>query len=71
MSLDMAIRLLKAALPCQEMTLERALELVEYHQRRNEAAQRSHAKRWQREHPSLKIDPLLCFTPTSDHWKDG
>jgi len=66
----MAIRLLKAALPCPVMTLEWALELVEYHQRRNEVAKRCHIERWRGEHPGLELNPLLRMTPASEYWQD-
>ena len=59
MSLDMAFGLLKAALPQATLTLERALELVEYHQRRNETAKRSHAKRWKERHQGVETGPPL------------
>jgi hypothetical protein len=54
----MAIRLLKAALPRPELTLEAALTIVEYHQRRNEIARRSHAKSWKRRYKGIKVKPL-------------
>jgi SRSO17 transposase len=59
LSLDMAVRLLKAALPRPVLTLEEALALVEYHTRRNEAAKRSHAKRWKQTHQGVHAEPLL------------
>ena len=54
----MAVRLLKAALPRPELTVEKALEIVEYHLRRNEVARRSHAKTWRRRHRGIKVKPL-------------
>ena len=54
----MAIRLLKAALPRPELTVEAALAIVEYHLRRNEIARRSHAKTWKRRHKGVKVNPL-------------
>lgn len=59
LTLDMAVRLLKAALPQPELTLEAALTLVEYHMRRNEIAKKSHRKMWQEKHPGIKVKPLL------------
>jgi hypothetical protein len=43
----LAVRLLKAALPRPELTVEAALAIVGYHLRRKEVAHRSHAKTWQ------------------------
>jgi hypothetical protein len=54
----MAVRLLKAALPRPELTVEAAVAIVEYHRRRNEIARRSHAKRWKRRHKGVKVEPL-------------
>jgi hypothetical protein len=54
----MAVRLLKAALPRPELTVETALAIVEYHLRRNEIARRCHAKIWKRRHRGVKVKPL-------------
>jgi hypothetical protein len=54
----MAVRLLKAALPRPELTVEAALAIVEYHLRRNEIARRSHVKTWKRKHKGVKVKPL-------------
>lgn len=54
----MAVRLLKAALPRPELTVEAALVIVEYHRWRNEIARRSHAKTWKRRHKGVKVKPL-------------
>jgi hypothetical protein len=63
LSLDMAVYLLKAALPRPTLTVEMALEIVEYHQRRNETAKRSHRKRWQERNPGVErgapLDTLI------------
>ena len=58
MTLDMAVLLLKAALPRPALTLEAALAIVKYHLRRNEIARRSHAKAWKRRHKGVKVKPL-------------
>ena len=59
----MAVCLLKAALPRPTLTVEMALMLVEYHQRRNETAKRSHAKRWRERHQGVEIGlPLDTLT---------
>ena len=50
-----AVRLLEAALGEPELKLERALALVEYHVRRNEAARKSHAKTWRAKHRDVKF----------------
>jgi hypothetical protein len=56
--LDMAVRLLKSALPRPELTVEAALAIVEYHLRRNEIARRSHTKTWKQRHKGVDIEPL-------------
>jgi SRSO17 transposase len=59
LTLDMAVRLLKAVLPRPGLTLEDALRVVAYHLRRNEVAKRSHAKRWKERHKGVKAEPLF------------
>jgi hypothetical protein len=59
LSLDLAVCLLKAALPRPTLTVEVALALVGYHQRRNETAKQSHAKRWQERNPGIESGPPL------------
>ena len=59
LTLDLAVRLLKAALPKRQLTTEAALEIVEYHLHRNETAKRSHTKTWQLKHKGVKLKPLL------------
>ena len=46
LTLDMAMRLLRAALPRPHLSLEDAEELVTYHLERNRQATASHRKRW-------------------------
>jgi len=60
----MAVRLLKAALPRPELTVEAALAIVEYHLRRNEIAKRSHTKRWKRRHEGVDVKPLWMINAT-------
>jgi hypothetical protein len=55
----MAVRLLKAALPRAELTVEGALAIVAYYLRRNEVARRSHVKAWKKRHKGVKVKPLL------------
>jgi SRSO17 transposase len=50
LTLDMAMRLLRAALPRPTLTLEDAEELVEYHLAHNRQAKKSHRKRWLAKH---------------------
>jgi hypothetical protein len=49
------VRLLEAALEEPELRLARATALVDYHVRRNEVAQKSHAKTWRARHPGVKF----------------
>jgi hypothetical protein len=60
----MAVRLLKAALPRPELTVEAALAIVEYHLRRNEIAKRSHTKTWKRRHKGVAVKPLWKINAT-------
>jgi SRSO17 transposase len=64
LSVDMALRLLKAALPKPDLSLEATICLVEYYQNRNEVAKRSHRKMWEKRHLGVKIKPLIqAFDP--------
>jgi SRSO17 transposase len=51
LTLHMAMRLLRAALPRPHLTLEQAGELVDYYRDRNEQATKSHRKTWLARHP--------------------
>lgn len=65
LTLDLAVRLLQAALPLPVLTLERAMELMDYYLERTEAARRAHAKRWRKLHKGVKLRPLIkssCVT---------
>ena len=55
LTLDRTVRLLEAALEQPGLKLARAIALVEYHVRRNEAARRSHAKTWRAKHRGVKF----------------
>jgi SRSO17 transposase len=55
LTLDMALLLLRAALPRPQLSLEDAEELVEYYQERNRQAKESHRKKWLAKH--LKTVP--------------
>ena len=53
LTLDMALRLLRAALPRPRLTLEEAGELVDYYLDRNQQATASHRKAWFAKHPNV------------------
>jgi SRSO17 transposase len=55
LTLDMAMRLLRSALPRPQLSLKDAEELVEYHLARNRQATKSHRKTWLAKH--LKLVP--------------
>jgi SRSO17 transposase len=55
LTLDMAMLLLRSALPRPQLSLKDAQDLVEYHQERNRQATESHRKRWLAKH--LKLVP--------------
>ena len=50
LTLDMAMLLLRSALPRPQLSLEDAEALVEYHQSRNRQATKSHRKKWLAKH---------------------
>jgi SRSO17 transposase len=52
LTLDMALRLLRAALPRPRLSLEDAEALVEYHLERNRQATKSHRQTWLAKHPN-------------------
>jgi SRSO17 transposase len=55
LTLDMALRLLRAALPRPQLSLEDTDALVKYYQARNDQAKQSHRKKWLAKH--LKLVP--------------
>ncbi len=55
LTLDRTVRLLEAALDEPYLRLARAIELVEYHIRRNKIAKASHDKTWRRKHEKVKF----------------
>jgi SRSO17 transposase len=52
LTLDMALRLLRASLPRPHLTLEEAGELIDYYRDRNQQATASHRKTWRAKHPT-------------------
>jgi len=53
LTLDMAMRLLRAALPRRRLSLQEAGDLVDYYRARNEQATASHRKTWLARHPNV------------------
>jgi hypothetical protein len=52
--LDRAVWLLRSALAEPELTVERAIALMDYHEERNRIAKISHDKAWHARHEGLK-----------------
>lgn len=59
LTLDMAMRLLRAALPHHQLTLEEAGELIDYYRDRNKQATQSHRKTWLAKHPRSSNEVML------------
>ena len=59
LTLDMALRLLKSALSRPKLTLEDAMDIVDYHLQRNKVACESHRKSWKKRHKKVKYKVLL------------
>src|SRR3974390_2800872 len=59
LTLDMALRILIAALPRPVLTPADAIAIVNYHLRRNRIAQRSHTKTWHHRHRNIEYKVLL------------
>ena len=53
LTLDMALRLIRAALPRPHLSLKDAEDLVEYHLDRNDQAAKSHRKTWLAKHRNV------------------
>jgi SRSO17 transposase len=53
LTIDMAMQLLRAALPRPQLTLEEAGELIDYYRDRNKQATKSHRKTWLTRHPNV------------------
>ena len=59
LTLDMAIRLLRASLPQPKLSMEAAIAIVKYHITRNGTAKKSHRKIWEKNHKKIKYKVLL------------
>lgn len=55
----MALRLLTATLPRQEINKEDVIAIVEYHLHRNRVALASHVKAWKKRHKKVRYKVLL------------
>jgi SRSO17 transposase len=55
LTVDRTVRLLEAALDEPRLRLARAIALVDYYVRRNEAARQSHAKTWRAKHRGVRF----------------
>src|SRR5205085_5972982 len=55
LTLDRTVRLLEAAWEEPGLRLERAIDLVDYHVRRNKVAKVSHGKTWRAKHEGVKF----------------
>ncbi len=53
LTLDMAMRLLRSALPRPHLTLDEAGDLIDYYRARNKRATDSHRKTWLARHPNV------------------
>jgi hypothetical protein len=59
LTLDMAMRILQAALPRPVRNQDDAITIIEYHRKRNRIAKQSHHKTWRRKHKTIRYKPLL------------
>jgi SRSO17 transposase len=59
LSLDMALRLLRSALPQPDLGEAEAIAIIEYHLQRNGIARESHTKAWHKRHKKIKYKMLL------------
>jgi hypothetical protein len=58
LTLARTVRLLRAALEIPELTVVRALQLLEYYIHRNKIALRSHTKTWISKHEEIAFHAL-------------
>lgn len=59
LTLDLALRVMKSALPQPTLTQEDALAIMEYHLERNRKAKASHRKSWLERHKNVEFKLLL------------
>lgn len=59
LTLDLALRVLRSALPRPKLSEQDALEIIEYHLRRNRVARKSHSKTWLKRHKKVEFKQLL------------
>jgi len=59
LTLDMALGLLRSAFARPKLSEEDAIDLVEYHLKRNHTARESHRKSWLQKHKRIKPEVLL------------
>ena len=59
LTLDLALRLLRSALPRPTLTEEDAIAIMEYHVQRNRVAKASHRKSWLKRHNKVECKLLL------------
>ena len=57
--MNLALRVLKTALPCPKLTQEDAMTIIDYYLRRNRTARKSHRKTWLQIHKTVKFKQLL------------
>jgi hypothetical protein len=55
----MALRVLCVALSRRTLTDQDAIEIVDYHVRRNRTARKSHGKTWFKNHKTIRFKVLL------------
>ena len=54
LTLDRAVRLLRSALAEPELSVEKAIALMDYYEGRNKVAKASHDKAWHARHEGVK-----------------
>lgn len=59
LTLDLALRVLRSALCQTNLTEQDALDIIDYHLRRNRTARTSHHKTWLRKHKNIRFKLLL------------
>ena len=59
LTLDMAVRIVRAALARPAMAPGDSLQIIEYHLQRNHIAHKAHRKKWLRKNKHRKLKPLL------------